>query len=153
MTTAREANTAGGAPPSFTSTLGVERLVVSFDIDGTLEFGDPNGPVVTGLVRALQDTRVVVGSASDRTVLDQRRVWSAAGIEPEFVVVKNHLRRIPNDYPGGLLVHVGDRFADELEAANAGAVFVHVDALSWDEWLEPEHFYRVTRALHRGGSP
>jgi phosphoglycolate phosphatase-like HAD superfamily hydrolase len=66
--------------------------------------------------------------------------------------VKNQLRRIPAQYPDGLLVHVGDRFADELEAANAGAVFVHVDALSWDEWLEPHHFYRITHALRGIGS-
>lgn len=137
----------GDERTAYTQIMGVERLVVSFDIDGTLEFGDPNGPIVTGLVRALQDAHVVVGSASDRTVLDQRRVWTAAGIEPEFVVVKNHLQRIPAQYPDGLLVHVGDRFADELEAANAGAVFVHVDVLSWEQWLEPHHFYRAAHAL------
>ncbi|MEX2229883.1 MAG: hypothetical protein WEB13_09645 [Dehalococcoidia bacterium] len=137
----------GDEQPAYARILEVERLVVSFDIDGTLEFGDPNGPVAARLVRALQRASVVVGSASDRTVLDQARVWAAAGVEPAFVVVKNQLRRIPTDYPDRLLVHVGDRFADALEAANAGAVFVHVDALSWDEWLEPHHFYRMARDL------
>ncbi|MDA0365956.1 MAG: HAD family hydrolase [Chloroflexi bacterium] len=136
----------GDDQPAHVRILGVERLVVSFDIDGTLEFGDPNGPVVSELVRTLQRAQVVVGSASDRTVLDQRRVWAAADLEPAFVVVKNHLRFVPERHPSDLLIHVGDRFADELEAANAGAVFVHVDALSWEEWLEPHHFYRAAHA-------
>lgn len=124
-------------------------LVVSLDLDGTVWFGDPSGPVKADLVVALQRSSVVIGSASDRTVTDQRRLWSAAGIEPEFIVVKNHLHTIGSRYPDRFLVHVGDRFADCLEAGNAGALFIHVDVLSLDDWLDASHLMAAIDATAR----
>ena len=40
-------------------------LVVSLDIDGTMEFGDPPGPVTVELVRLVLAAGVIVGSASE----------------------------------------------------------------------------------------
>lgn len=129
-------------------TVSVRDLIISFDLDGTLEFGDPPGAIAPALVRTLQETVFVVGSASDRTVLDQSRLWQSAGLEPGFVVVKNHLRHISSKYPGRRLVHIGDRFADYLEARNAGALFLHVESLSFEDWCQPEAVYQaIVQAL------
>ena len=121
----------------------VGNMVISLDLDGTLEFGDPPGPITPAIVRALQQATAAVGSASDRTARDQARLWQRFSLEPDFVVVKAQLRSIPARYPSRLLVHIGDRFADHLEAINAGALFVHVDTLSVTEWSEPDHLYRA----------
>ena len=47
-------------------------ILISFDIDGTLEMGDPPGPIPLALVRLAKERGYVVGSSSDRTLLDQR---------------------------------------------------------------------------------
>jgi hypothetical protein len=72
-------------------------------------------------------------------------MWRQASLKPVFILVKNQLRTLPSSFPNSLLVHVGDRFADELEASMAGAIFLHVDTLSSEQWLEPEHLYRAVR--------
>jgi len=59
-------------------------LVVSFDIDGTMEFGHPSGPIMVGFVRAVAASGHVIGSASDRTVADQSALWSAHDLEVAF---------------------------------------------------------------------
>src|SRR5262249_53801898 len=128
-------------PADSNSPISIRDLVISLDLDGTLEFGDPPGAIAPALVRALQEAAFVVGSASDRTVLDQSRLWQRAGLQPDFVVVKHHLRHISSTYPGRRLVHIGDRFADYLEARNAGALFLHVESLSLQEWCMPEAVY------------
>lgn len=124
-------------------------LIVSFDLDGTVWFGDPPGPIAAGLVTALQLSSAVVGSASDRTILDQRRLWQAVEIEPAFVVVKPQLRTIPARYADRLLVHIGDRFADQLEAVNAGAIFLHVATFTANEWLDYSRLVSVIESAVR----
>ena len=104
-------------------------LILSLDLDGTVWFGDPPGPISRDLVVALQAASVVLGSASDRTVADQRRLWDGVGITPEFIVVKNHLRLVRPRYATGTFVHIGDRFADFLEATSAGVSFIDVASL------------------------
>ena len=39
--------------------------LISFDIDGTLEFGDPPGVLTVEMVRAAQNLGYIVGSCSD----------------------------------------------------------------------------------------
>ena len=41
------------------------RVLVSFDIDGTMEFGDPPGPVTADVARELFARGYIVGVASD----------------------------------------------------------------------------------------
>ncbi|MSQ29905.1 MAG: hypothetical protein EXR68_05395 [Dehalococcoidia bacterium] len=131
-----------------------ERLAISFDLDRTLDFGDPSGPIVPALIGALQDAAAIVGSASDRTVLDQRRMWERAGIgPPAFAVAKAQLRTVPAAYPDHFLVHIGDRFADHLEAVNAGAFFIHVDTFSLKQWSAPDHLYDHIMQAHARSGP
>src|ERR1700733_3224290 len=59
-------------------------ILVRFDIDGTLEAGDPPGPITFAQVADVKARGYVIGSASDRTLSEQRAIWQQAGITPEF---------------------------------------------------------------------
>jgi phosphoglycolate phosphatase-like HAD superfamily hydrolase len=101
-----------------------EAMLVSFDIDGTLETGDPAGPVPIAFVRLLQDLGWLVGSCSDRTHREQSEMWAAAGIVPDFVSVKNGLPGVREAAVFcGRHVHIGDTLVDAHFAAAAGFEF------------------------------
>ncbi len=65
--------------------------LISFDIDGTLEVGDPPGIITMDMVREAQEAGYLIGSCSDRTVGGQQRLWREHGIEVEFTVLKQNL--------------------------------------------------------------
>jgi hypothetical protein len=132
------ADKAAGCGANDAHTHVAKRIVVSFDIDGTLEVGDPPGPVTIALIRELVAHSVIFGSSSDRTVHDQARMWRSHGLEPHFIVTKGRLKSVKPSYPDRTLVHIGDRFADLLEAENAGAVFIDVASLHADSWRDIE---------------
>ena len=102
---------------------------MSFDIDGTLETGSPQGPVLLDHVREAQRRGHVIGSASDRTLSDQRRMWLVAGIGVDFVTLKHGLPLVAATFVGEQLMHIGDTQADEYYAELAGLEFWHVDRL------------------------
>src|ERR1700722_13083808 len=101
----------------------VRSLLVSFDIDGTLEDGDPPGPLEIALVRRAQALGYVIGSASDRTLREQTRMWERRQIVPDFVSHKHHLDRVAARYPGVRMVHIGDTEVDRHYALLAGFEF------------------------------
>jgi hypothetical protein len=103
--------------------------LVSFDIDGTMEFGDPPGPVSLEMVRESKRRGHVVGSASDRTLLEQRRLWEKAGIDVDFVSHKHFLEQTKASFPNDRLIHIGDTDVDEHYAVLAGFEFFHVNSL------------------------
>jgi hypothetical protein len=107
-------------------------ILVSFDIDGTLEAGDPPGPLPMQLVRRAKEIGYVVGSASDRTLRDQRRIWRDHGIDVDFVSHKHHLDDIRGQFDCSRLVHIGDTHVDEHYATLAGFEFWFVDRLPVD---------------------
>ena len=47
-------------------------ILISFDIDGTLEVGDPPGVLTMEFVRKTQEAGILVGSCSDRPISGQR---------------------------------------------------------------------------------
>ena len=104
-------------------------ILVSFDIDGTLEFGDPPGPVSLEVVLDAKQRGYVVGSASDRTLSDQRALWTAAGITVDFVSHKHHLTANTSLFGCTRLVHIGDSTSDEHYARLAGFEFFRADSL------------------------
>ncbi|MCY3603962.1 MAG: hypothetical protein OXH12_12895, partial [Chloroflexi bacterium] len=63
-------------------------VLISFDIDGTLEVGDPPGVLTMDMVRLVRDKGFLIGSCSDRTLSGQRAIWAAHDIEVDFVVSK-----------------------------------------------------------------
>jgi hypothetical protein len=69
-------------------------ILVSLDIDGTMEFGEPPGPVTVAIVRRLLAAGIVVGSASDRTRGDQEDCWHTCDVAVAFVGGKHHLDEV-----------------------------------------------------------
>lgn len=98
-------------------------LLVSFDIDGTLEAGDPPGPVTFGLVTEARALGCVIGSASDRTLSEQRAIWQQAGIRPDFTCHKHRLKESTVHFGCQRLLHIGDTSLDEYYARLAGFEF------------------------------
>ncbi len=105
------------------------RILVSFDIDGTMEFGDPPGPVSAAVARELVGRGYIVGVASDWPRSSQQPLWSRHGVEPEFVGGKHHLHEVKAQFAADRYVHVGDTDVDERYALLAGFDFLHVDEL------------------------
>ena len=99
-------------------------VMVSFDIDGTLEDGDPPGPVAMSMARKGLELGYVVGSASDRTLREQAQMWADRGIEPDFVSHKHTLDAIVEQFPSVRRVHIGDTHVDAYYAGLAGFEFV-----------------------------
>ena len=98
-------------------------MLISFDIDGTMEFGEPPGPVTVEFVRRMLAAGHVIGSASDRTRADQSEVWALYGIEPAFVGGKHHLHEVRERFEVDRRVHIGDSHVDEHYARLAGFEF------------------------------
>jgi hypothetical protein len=111
-------------------------VLVSFDIDGTLETGDPAGPVSLTIVRQARQQGCLIGSASDRTLGEQRSMWDAAAIAVDFVGHKHRLVEATQAFGCTRRVHIGDTPTDEHYARLAGFEFLPAEAFAgiteWD---------------------
>ncbi len=107
-------------------------ILVSFDIDGTMEFGDPPGPVTLDHVRRARELGYVIGSASDRTVRDQQELWDRHGIVVDFVGHKHMLDGVRERFEMSRYMHIGDTNVDEFYALKHGFEFTHVEHLPAD---------------------
>ena len=101
--------------------------LISFDIDGTLEVGDPPGGITMEMVRQVKALGYLIGSCSDRTVSEQRRIWRDNGIKVEFTVLKHRLEEVKEQFPADEYYHVGDTEADQRASLQAGFKFLPVD--------------------------
>lgn len=118
----------GGADPP---PAGAPRLI-SFDIDGTLEVGEPPGEVTLATVRRAHALGIVVGSCSDRPISVQQRLWAEHDVPMQFVVLKQHLMQVRESFPdAGHYLHVGDSDVDRQMAEEAD--FEFLDALDHAE--------------------
>jgi len=104
-------------------------VLVSFDIDGTMEAGEPPGPVTFAMVAEAKSRGYVVGSASDRTLSEQRAMWATAGIEVDFVCHKHRLAEHTAQFGCRRMLHIGDTSTDEYYARLAGFEFYLVTEL------------------------
>jgi len=100
--------------------------LISFDIDGTLEVGDPPGGITMEMVRQVQGLGYLIGSCSDRTVGEQQRIWRDHGISVEFTVLKHRLNEVKEKFPADEYYHVGDTETDRQASLQAGFNFVPV---------------------------
>jgi len=104
--------------------LGDGRLtVVSFDIDGTMEFGAPPGPIPVALAKAMAQLGHVIGSGSDRTRSDQASLWEAHGVDVHFVGGKHHLHEVRERFRADRYIHIGDTDVDRHFALAADFEF------------------------------
>jgi hypothetical protein len=104
-------------------------VLLSFDIDGTLQDGDPPGPLTMELPRLAITLGYTIGSASDRTLGEQSRLWQRHDIAAAFVSHKHTLTAITVQFPAGRRVHIGDTALDAHYARLAGFEFVDVNAI------------------------
>ena len=111
-------------------------FLVSFDIDGTLEFGDPRGSITMDLVRRVKKDGNVVGSCSDRPISYQQLLWQRQDIEVDFTALKDHLEDVKSRFQVDEYCHIGDTDMDEFFALRAGFRFIRVDSTSYYEWME-----------------
>lgn len=107
-------------------------VLVSFDIDGTLEAGDPPGPVSMDTVRRALRLGYLVGSCSDRTHREQRALWDAHAISVDFVSLKHELAAIRGRLANGRFIHIGDTSVDEHYARLAEFEFWFAGELPQD---------------------
>jgi hypothetical protein len=108
--------------------------LVSFDIDGTLEIGDPPGIVTLAAVRAARRLGYVVGTCSDRPLTHQRRLWAQCDLIPDFTVLKHRLAEVRASFTATAYYHVGDTDVDEHFAGLAGFRFLRADLVSFRAW-------------------
>ena len=111
-------------------------VLVSFDIDGTLEAGDPPGPISMNMVRKAQAHGCIIGSSSDRPLPVQQAIWDRFGIEVSFVSAKQDLQDVKSRFPAEQYYHIGDTDLDRQFALAAGFHFVWMDAGKTEPWLE-----------------
>lgn len=116
---------------------GTKRVdLVSFDIDGTLEFGDPRGSITMEMVRKVQAMGLWVGSCSDRPVSYQQQMWDKHDMTVDFTVLKNRLDDVKAEFKATGFLHIGDTDMDEYFAGQAGFQFLLVDSLPFLNWME-----------------
>lgn len=111
-------------------------LLVSFDIDGTLEFGDPRGSITMELVRRVKEKGNVIGSCSDRPISYQQLLWQREDIEVDFTAIKDRLEDVKSKFQADEYYHIGDTEMDEFYALRAGFQFIRVDSIAYLEWSE-----------------
>ena len=112
------------------------KVLISFDIDGCLENGDPPGPITLDMVRKAQAKGAIIGSCSDRAPSAQRTLWERAGIEYDFVTPKYGLAEIKEKFPADKYIHTGDRNLDEQFARQAGYDFYWEHEGAEEPWLQ-----------------
>ena len=101
--------------------------LISFDIDGTLEVGDPPGSITLEMVRRAKGLGYIIGSCSDRTLSTQQRIWRDNDIKVDFTVLKHQLDRVKGLFKAETYYHIGDTDMDRYFADQAGFHFLFVD--------------------------
>ena len=100
-------------------------ILISFDIDGTLEVGDPPGVLTMDMVRTVQQKGFLIGSCSDRTLSGQQAIWDQHNIPVHFVVSKQMLPDVKAKFQADVYYHIGDREdLDKKNALDAGFEFL-----------------------------
>ena len=108
--------------------------LISFDIDGTLEVGDPPGIVTIDMVKRAQKMGWVIGSCSDRPISDQQQIWERHDVPVDFIVLKQQLSIVRDRFEAEDYFHIGDTEVDRWYAADAGFEFIRVQDTS-EPWL------------------
>ena len=101
--------------------------LISFDIDGTLEVGDPPGSITMEMVRQVKRLGYFIGSCSDRTISTQQRIWRDNDIEVDFTVLKHQLDRVKALFQADEYYHIGDTDIDRYFSDQAGFRFLFPD--------------------------
>ena len=109
--------------------------LISFDIDGTLETGDPPGYITMARVREALELGYIIGSCSDRTVSQQQRMWMEHAIPVAFTVLKHQLDLVKAAFNADRYYHIGDTNMDRHYAERAGFEFFYPDTSVDQLWI------------------
>ena len=109
--------------------------LISFDIDGTLETGDPPGIITMTRVRQALELGYIIGSCSDRTISHQQRMWEEHGITVSFTVLKHQLDRVRVEFAAEHYIHIGDTNMDRHYAERNGFTYFFPDTSIDHLWL------------------
>ena len=110
-------------------------ILVSFDIDGTLEAGDPAGPITMNMVRKAEAHGCIIGSSSDRPLPVQQAIWDRHNIQVSFVSSKQDLLDLKSRFAAKDYYHVGDTDLDRQFAVAAEFHFVWMEDGSTEPWI------------------
>ena len=110
-------------------------ILLSFDIDGTLEVGDPPGGVTMEMVRRAHEMGYVVGSCSDKPLSAQQAIWERFGIPAAFIAAKHQLDNVRTKFTADAYYHIGDRDTDQQVAQRAGFGFWWDHEAVGEPWL------------------
>ncbi len=113
--------------------------LVSFDIDGTLEIGEPPGIVTVAAMHTARRLGYLMGTCSDRPLAHQRQLWERLALTPDFTVLKHRLAEVKASFAAAAYYHIGDTDVDAHFADLAGFRFLRADAISFRTW-GPELF-------------
>src|SRR5262245_30533880 len=108
--------------------------LVSFDIDGTLEVGDPPGIITIAMVASVKRRGWVIGSCSDRPISHQEAIWARLSIAQDFTVLKHRLADVRRRFQALAYYHIGDTDVDEHFATGAGFEFLRADTAACEIW-------------------
>ncbi|MBI4282118.1 MAG: HAD family hydrolase [Chloroflexi bacterium] len=111
------------------------KILLSFDIDGTLETGDPPGPVTLDMVRRAKERGCIIGSASDRSISTQKLMWEKSNIVVDFTSQKHVLINVRERFEADYYLHLGDRELDRQFALEAGFNFMWMTDAAAEPWL------------------
>jgi hypothetical protein len=106
--------------------------LISFDIDGTMVFGEPPGRITPEAVLRARELGCIVGSGSDRTVGNQQELFERHGVHLDFISLKHRLAEAKGRFEAICHLHIGDSEFDEFCARRAGFDFLHVDEFDGD---------------------
>jgi len=109
--------------------------LISFDIDGTLEVGDPPGYITMEMVRKAQALGYIIGSCSDRLVSNQRRIWMDHDMSVAFTVLKHQLDLVKAAFNADQYYHIGDTNMDRHYAERAGFEFFYPNTSVDHLWI------------------
>jgi hydroxymethylpyrimidine pyrophosphatase-like HAD family hydrolase len=114
-------------------------ILISFDIDGTLEVGDPPGELTMEMVRIAQSKGIIIGSCSDRPPSSQRRIWDDHNIQADFVCAKHRLvEDVKNKFDAEAYWHIGDREdLDRQMSLRCGFQFLWPHEAAQKPWFKP----------------
>ena len=113
-----------------------KRILISLDIDGTLEVGDPPGDLTMEMVRIAKSKGFIIGTCSDRPLSTQRKILTQHDIEIEFAVSKHMLPDVKEQFEADVYCHIGDR--DDLDrqyAVKADFDFMWPDEAAAHHWF------------------
>ena len=110
------------------------RKVLSFDIDGTLETGEPAGSITMAMVRRAVELGYIIGSCSDKPVSVQKGIWEEHKIQVEFTVLKHMLHEVRARIEADQYQHIGDTVMDRHYAELYGFTFLDV-ATAFEPWM------------------